>query len=154
MAIFKITKEKAKAIQSPRKSDFFKSELELEDFFEKNLEELLGVRFVDRQYPITDTKGIIDTLGLDIDNSPVIVEYKWDKDDGVLTQGQFYYGWLKKNRRAFQTLVENKLGNGVKVNWEQPRLILIAQSFSKFIKGAAEEIEYVDLVTYACYEPD
>ncbi len=87
MAIFKVTKEKVSAIKSTRKSDFFGSEAELEDFFEKNLEELLGVRFVDRQYPITDTKGIIDTLGLDIDNSPVIVEYKWDKDDGVLTQG-------------------------------------------------------------------
>ncbi len=31
---------------------------------------------------------------------------------------------------------------------------MVAQSFSKFIKGAAEGIEYVDLVTYACYDPD
>ena len=154
MAIFKITKEKIKAIQSERKTDFFRKESDLENFFENNLETLLGVRFLDRQYPTSANEGFIDTLGIDDDNSPVIIEYKWDKDDRVLTQGQFYYAWLKRNKKVFETLVENKLGKNIKVNWDQPRLILVAQSFSKYIKGATEEIEYVDLVTYACYEPD
>ena len=154
MPIFRVTEEKKKATQSERKADFFKSELDLENFFENNLETLLGVRFLDRQYPTSANEGFIDTLGIDDDNSPVIIEYKWDKDDKVLTQGQFYYAWLKRNRKVFETLVENKLGKDIKVNWDQPKLILVAQSFSKYIKGATEEIEYVDLITYACYGSD
>ena len=152
MAIFKITKENAKAIKSKRRNDFFESEFELRDFFKKNLEQLLGVRFLEKEYPITEAR--IDTLGIDDDNSPVIIEYKWDKDDKVLTQGLDYYGWLQENRRPFQDLVKSKLGNDIEVNWDQPRVILVAQDFSRQIKRAVRQIEYVELVTYACYEPD
>ncbi len=154
MAIFKITKEKTEAIQSEHKTDFFRNESGLEDFFEKNLEKLLGVRFLYRQFPTSANEGFIDTLGLDVDNSPTIIEYKWDKDDGVLTQGLSYRTWLLENRRVFQTLVENKLSRNEEVNWEQPRLILIAQSFSRRIKNAVRQLGFVELVTYACYEPD
>lgn len=152
MPIFKITKEKTRAIQSERKNDFFKSEFELRDFFKENLEQLLGVRFLEKEYPITE--GRIDTLGIDEDNSPVIIEYKWGKDDRVLEQGLDYYSWLQDNRRPFQDLVRSKLGGDVKVNWDQPRIILVAQDFSRQIKRAVKQIEYVTLATYAFYEPD
>ncbi len=152
MAIFRITKDKNKADKSERQSDFFRSEFELRDFFKDNLEKLLGVRFLEKEYPIPE--GRIDTLGIDEDKLPVIIEYKWDKDDGVLTQGLAYYAWLKANRRPFQDLVKNKLGNEVTVNWDQPRVILVAQDFSRQIKVAVKEISHVELVTYACYKPD
>src|SRR3989338_3242793 len=149
MAIFRVTKEKA--VQSSR-ATFFENEFQLRDFFAKNLVELLGVRFLDNEHEIPE--GRIDTLGIDEDNSPVIIEYKWGEDDGVLTQGQFYYSWLLENRRHFELLVEHKLGPDVKVSWDQPRVILVAQGFNKRIKGAVKHIDYVELVTYSYYNPD
>jgi RecB family endonuclease NucS len=44
-------------------------------FFEKNLEALLGVRFLDSEFT-TSNGGRIDTLGLDENGCPVILEYK------------------------------------------------------------------------------
>lgn len=152
MPIFKVTNEKTRAIKSERKKDFFEREFELRDFFKENLEQLLGVRFLEKEYPITE--GRIDTLGIDEDDSPVIIEYKWDTDDRVLAQGLAYYTWLQENRRPFQDLVRSKLGGDIQVNWDQPRVILVAQDFSRQIKSAVRNIEHVKLVTYACYEPD
>jgi RecB family endonuclease NucS len=43
--------------------------------FEKNLEALLGVRFLASEFTTTHG-GRIDTLGLDENGSPVILEYK------------------------------------------------------------------------------
>lgn len=60
MAVFKVTREKA--LQSGR-TDFFKNEFELRDFFSTNLEELLGVKFLDKEHQIPE--GRIDTLGID-----------------------------------------------------------------------------------------
>jgi len=149
MAIFKITKEKA--IQSDR-ADFFQNEFELRDFFAKNLEELLGVKFLDKEHQISE--GRIDTLGIDEDGSPVIIEYKWNEDDGILTQGQFYYSWLLENKRHFELLVESKSKEHIDINWDRPRVILVAQGFSRRIRGAVKHIDYVELVVYSFYKPD
>jgi hypothetical protein len=56
--------------------------------FEKNLEALLGVSFLASEF-ITTSGGRIDTLGLDENSCPVILEYKrstnqnvpWDRPD-------------------------------------------------------------------------
>src|SRR3989344_6427949 len=149
MAIFRVTKEKA--VQSSR-ATFFENEFQLRDFFAKNLVELLGVRFLDNEHEIPE--GRIDTLGIDEDNSPVIVEYKWNEDDGILTQGQFYYSWLLENRRHFELLVGSKSKERIDINWDRPRVILVAQGFSRRIRGAVKHIDYVELVAYSFYKPD
>jgi predicted transport protein len=150
VAIFKIENEKAK--QLSLKKDGFGNEAKLESFFVKNLEELLGVRFLERQYPTPD--GRIDTLGIDENNLPVIIEYKWKEDEDVLSQGLFYYDWLVKNKKHFDLLVKSKLGDKIKVLWGQPRIILIAQGFNRYIKAAASQIKNVELKTYELYEGD
>ena len=49
----------------------------LQTLIEKNLEVLLGVRFLSTEYSTGKTHaGRIDTLGLDENNCPVILEYK------------------------------------------------------------------------------
>ena len=49
----------------------------LQTLIEKNLEELLGIRFLKTEYSTGKTHGgRIDTLGLDENNCPVIFEYK------------------------------------------------------------------------------
>src|SRR3989337_107369 len=127
MAIFKI--QQNKVTQCSIKEDGLGDEFALRDFFADNLEELLGIRFIEKEYPIQE--GRIDTLGLDENNSPVIIEYKWKENEEVLAQGLFYFNWLMKNKKHFELLVDKKLSGNTKVNWEQPRIVLIAQGFGR-----------------------
>lgn len=150
MPIFKINKNKANRVSI--KENGFGNEAELRDFFAENLEEILGVRFLEKEYPTTD--GRIDTLGIDENNSPVIIEYKWKENEEVLAQGLFYFDWLMKNKKHFDLLVDNKLGEKTKVNWEQPRVILVAQGFSRYILSAVQQVKYVELKTYSYYDSD
>jgi predicted transport protein len=148
MPIFKIKTSKVEQLEL--KKDGFGHEAELRDFFAENLEEILGVRFLENEYKTTD--GRIDTLGIDEDNNPVIIEYKWKENDEVLSQGLFYLDWLLKNKKHFELLVQSKLGVDTKVNWDQPRVVLIAQGFNRYIKAAVQRLENVELKSYALYE--
>src|SRR3972149_2804269 len=150
MAIFKI--QQNKVTQCSIKDDGFGDEFTLRDFFADNLEDLLGVRFNEKESHILE--GRIDTLGLDENNSPVIIEYKWKENEEVLAQGLFYYNWLIKNRKHFELLVDKKLGRNIKVNWDQPRIILVAQGFGRYIQGAVEQEKNIELLSYHYYEPD
>lgn len=150
MAIFRIDKKKLSRCSI--KEDGFGDEFALRDFFADNLEELLGIRFIEKEYPISE--GRIDTLGLDENNSPVIIEYKWKENEEVLAQGLFYYNWLKNNKKHFELLVENKLGEKNKVNWEQARIVLIAQGFGRYIQGAVQQEKNIELITYHHYQPN
>lgn len=154
MPIFKINKTKASQITL--KDDGFGSEAELRDFFAENLEEILGVRFIEKEYPI-NYGGIdyrVDTLGIDENNTPVIIEYKWKENEEIFSQGKCYFNWLVKNRPHFELLVDKKLGTKTKVNWERPRIILIAQSFSRYVLGAVQQEKNIELKIYTYYEPD
>jgi len=71
----------------------------LQVLIEKHLQELLGVRFLALQYSTGKTQaGRIDTLGIDENGSPVIVEYKRAVNQNVINQGLFYLdcigGWM------------------------------------------------------------
>ena len=48
----------------------------------------------------------MDTLAIDRNNRPVIIEYKADKSSTVLLQGLFYMDWLVENKAEFEKLVE------------------------------------------------
>ncbi len=140
------------AAQLPLKKDGFGDEFSLRDSFASNLEQLFGIRFLAKEYPTTD--GRIDTLGLDENNAPVIIEYKWKESEEVLSQGLFYLDWLLKNKRHFELLVDKILGQKTKVRWEHPRVILVAQGFSRYVKAAAQRVDNVELMTYSLYEGD
>lgn len=130
----------------------FSLERELHTLFEQNLETLLGIRFVASEYRIGAQLGYIDTLGLDENNTPVIIEYKLDTTGNVLDQGLTYYRWLKENRSHFELLVKQKLGAEVQVNWEQPRVIIIAKRFTRYTVPAAENLNFLDLIRYSLHE--
>ena len=67
--------------------------------------ELLGVRFLATEYATGKTHGgRIDSLGIDEDNSPVIVEYKRSTGENVINQGLFYLNWLMDHKAEFELL--------------------------------------------------
>lgn len=130
-----------------------KMEKALQTQFEKNLDALLGVRFMASEY-VTTHGGRMDTLGLDENGSPVIIEYKRTSSENVINQGLFYLDWLMDHRGDFEVLVMKMLGvDAAKtIDWTAPRLICIAADFTKFdthaIKQMGRNIELVRCKTF------
>ncbi|MEU2868705.1 DUF5655 domain-containing protein [Streptomyces olivoreticuli] len=101
--------------------------------------------------------GRIDSLGLDENGAPVIIEYKRGQDAGVINQGLFYLSWLIDHKAEFQQLVRERLGAGAaaQVLWSDPRLICIAEDFTRYDAHAIGEIpRTIDLVRYRYFGDD
>lgn len=81
----------------------------LQTLFESNLEALLGERFLASEY-VTTHGGRMDTLGIDENGYPVIIEYKRDRSENVINQGLFYLDWLMDHRGDFEILVRDRYG--------------------------------------------
>jgi predicted transport protein len=124
--------------------------------FEKNLEVLLGVRFLATEFT-TSHGGRIDTLGLDENGCPVIIEYKRASNENVVSQGLFYLDWLMDHRKDFQWLALEKFGkkDADSVDWSAPRLICIAGDFKRYDVHAVNQMQRnIDLIRYRRFGPD
>lgn len=131
-------------------------EKSLQTLFEANLEALLGVRFLASEF-ITNEGGRMDTLGIDENNAPVVIEYKRASNENVINQGLFYLDWLMGHRKDFEWLVMEKLGKEVaqKVDWPGSRLICVAGDFQKWDEHAVKQMNRtIDLVRYRRYGDD
>jgi hypothetical protein len=88
------------------------AEADVQRLVEANMNALLGVRFLASEYGTgTVHAGRIDSLGLDANGAPVVVECKRGTDPGVINQGLFYLSWLVDHRSEFEQLVRDKLGS-------------------------------------------
>lgn len=130
-------------------------EKSLQMTFEQNLEALLGVRLLASEY-FTGVKhrGRIDTLGIDENNCPVIIEYKRSKSENVINQGLFYLDWLLDHRSEFEDLVRKRYGSDAQnaIEWSAPRLICIASDFTRYDEHAVYQINRnIELMRYKLY---
>ncbi|MGY0794222.1 DUF5655 domain-containing protein [Azospirillum argentinense] len=127
-------------------------EKSLQTLFEKNLEALLGVRFLATEYSTGKVHGgRIDTLGIDENGCPVIIEYKRAVNENVINQGLFYLDWLLDHRKEFQWLVMETLGaeTAKAVEWSGPRLLCIAGDFTNYDQHAVKQINRnIELIRY------
>ena len=127
-------------------------EKSLQTLFEANLDALLGVRFLATEYSTGPVHGgRIDTLGVDENGCPVIIEYKRTVVENVINQGLFYLDWLLDHRKEFQWLVMEKLGAEVATNvdWSGPRLVCIAGDFTRYDGHAVKQINRnIELLRY------
>jgi len=131
-------------------------EKSLQTLFETNLETLLGVRFLASEY-ITNEGGRMDTLGIDENNAPVVIEYKRASNENVINQGLFYLDWLMGHRKDFEWLVMERLGPDVakKVDWSGSRLICVAGDFAKYDEHAVKQMNRtIALIRYRRYAED
>lgn len=128
-------------------------EKSLQQVFEANLVALLGVRFLASEYVIEN--GRMDTLGIDENNSPVIIEYKRASNENVINQGLFYLNWLMTHRADFKWLVMERIGKELAdaIDWNGPRLICIAGDFTRYDEHAVREMNRnIDLIRYRKYD--
>lgn len=133
-------------------------EADVQGLVEAHMETLLGVRLLASEYSTGPVHGgRIDSLGLDENGAPVIVEYKRGTDAGVINQGLFYLSWLMDHKAEFGHLVRDRLGAAVaaQVLWSTPRLICVAGDFTRYdVHAVREHRRSIDLVRYGFFGND
>lgn len=111
----------------------FKLEREIQNLFESQLTELLGLQLVKSEFSIKNRR--IDTLAFDNQsNAFVIIEYKRSKSNSVVDQGFTYLNLMLENKADF--IIEyNESCNGKMqrkdVDWSQTRVIFVSTSFTE-----------------------
>jgi len=118
-------------------------EKSLQTLFEKNLEVMLAVRFLASEHVTGKVHGgRIDSLGLDENGCPVILEYKRAISENVINQGLYYLDWLLDHKAEFKLLVLERFGKDVadNIDWAGPRLICIAAAFTKHDSHGRERV--------------
>ncbi|CAJ2981189.1 Uncharacterized conserved protein [Burkholderia pseudomallei] len=130
-------------------------EKQLQGLIEANMPTFLGVRFLASEYATGKThKGRIDSLGLDENGCPVIVEYKRYSNENVMNQGLFYLDWLLDHQAEFRWLVMEKFGKDVaeQIEWGGTRLLCIAADFTRYDQHAVQQIpRNIELIRYKLF---
>lgn len=133
-------------------------EKQLQNLIEAQMPAFLGVRFLASEHVTGKThKGRIDSLGLDENGCPVIVEYKRHSNENVINQGLFYLDWLLDHRAEFQWLVMEKLGKDIaeQIDWAGTRLLCIAADFTRYDQHAVQQIpRNIELIRYKLFGDD
>ncbi|MDO8638665.1 MAG: DUF5655 domain-containing protein [Candidatus Daviesbacteria bacterium] len=164
MALFKINGSVVKKI-TVKDLDLEKN---LQGLFESNLEEILNIVFLSHEYS-TSFGGRIDTLGIDKNGSPCIIEYKKNQNDNVINQGLSYLRWLLDHKAEFEKLTQREVGSvsaspsspdplsgkiihSLEIDWSSPRVICIAESYNKFDIDTADILPInIELLRYRIY---
>jgi predicted transport protein len=137
MDLFKISANKL----LPLERSSFKLEREIQRLLEANLGDVFGIRFLVSEFSTGDKHpGRIDSLGLDENGTPVIIEYKLSSNQAVINQALYYLDWLVDHRGDFEMLVQKTLGSGVSVDWTAPRVLCVAEDFSHYDTYAVKTI--------------
>lgn len=133
-------------------------EKQLQTLIEQQMEAFLGVRFLASEYTTGKThKGRIDSLGLDENGCPVIIEYKRYSNENVINQGLFYLDWLLDHQAEFRWLVMETLGKEAadNIEWTGTRLLCIAGDFTRYDQHAVQQINRnVELIRYKLFGDD
>jgi len=148
LKLFRITDGQAEELEGTAVA----LEKSLQTLIEANLESMLGIRLLASEHPTGPRHGgRIDTLGLDENGIPVIIEYKRARNENVVNQGLFYLDWLMDHRADFKLLVIDRLGREVAdaIDWNSPRLLCIAGDFNRYDEHAVQQMNRnIELVKY------
>ena len=154
LKIFRISGQTVTEAQSQPLS----KEKDLQKIIEQNLDTFLGVRFLKSEFSTgQDHGGRMDTIGLDENNCPVIIEYKRSSSENVINQALFYFDWLMTHRGDFEMVVLGSFDEKTaqSVEWSSPRAICIASDFNKYDIHAIKQIpRNIELIRYINFEDD
>ena len=130
----------------------------LQELIESQMDAFLGVRFLATEYSTgAKQRGRVDSLRLDENGCPVIIEYKRHSNENVINQGLFYLDWLLDHKADFQLLVMKKLGKeeAEKIEWSGTRLLCIAADFTRYDEHAVAQINRnIELIRYKLFGDD
>lgn len=111
----------------------FKLERDIQNIFESNLQDIMGLRFVKSEFTIKNRR--IDTLAFDTQtNAFIIIEYKRDKNYSVVDQGLTYLNLMLQNKAEFILTYNETLKDVIhskNVDWSQSRVAFVSPSFTE-----------------------
>jgi len=149
MPLFEITNGKALRLDPTALG----KEKQIQEVFEKNLVTLLNIDLLKSEH-VTSSGGRIDTLGIDRNGSPVIIEYKKTQNDNVINQGLSYLKWLLDHKADFEMLCQ-RMKIARDIDWTSPRLICVAENYNKFDIDTAEILPIkIELLRFTVYNSD
>jgi predicted transport protein len=129
MKIYSLQKQKLSEV----KENAFKLERDIQNLFENNLEELMGLTLVKSEFTIKNKR--IDTLAYDKQtNAFVIIEVKRDKNLSVVDQGFTYLSLMLENKADFIVEFNECLNGNLRkddVDWTQSRVAFISTAFTE-----------------------
>lgn len=100
-----------------------------------------GLLYVDHYVQVGS--GIIDTLAIDEEKNPVVIEYKVEEgeDETALLQTLSYANWVYKNPDSVLRFIREKKPETVVESLGDVRIIIAAPAFTPRAKQAAEMVE-------------
>ena len=111
----------------------FKLEKEIQNIFENNLFEIMGLVLVKSEFTIKNKR--IDSLAYDKQsNAFIIIEYKRDKNYSVVDQGLTYLNLMLQNKAEFILTYNETLKDALHskdVDWSQSRVAFVSPSFTE-----------------------
>lgn len=133
-------------------------ERELHDLMEKHMECFLGIRFIAHEYSTgKNHRGRIDSLGLDENCCPVIIEYKRHTNENVINQGLYYLDWLLDHQAEFKLLAMERFSKEIadSLEWNGTRVLCVAGDFTKYDEHAVAQIgRNIELIRYKYFSDD
>ena len=111
----------------------FKLEREIQNVFEDNLQEIMGLTLVRSEFTIKNKR--IDSLAYDEQAKAfIIIEYKRDKNISVVDQGFTYLSLMLENKADFIVEYNEQLKRNLQrndVDWSQTRVAFVSPSFTE-----------------------
>lgn len=115
------------------KENPFKLERDIQNIFENNLQDIMGLQIVKSEFTIKNKR--IDTLAYDKQtNAFIIIEYKRDKNYSVVDQGLTYLNLMLQNKAEFILTYNETLKDilhSKDVDWSQSRVAFVSPSFTE-----------------------
>lgn len=122
------------------KQNDFKNEKELQTFFEKNIETILGYKFVETEFSVGQFR--VDTLAFDEETKAFkIIEYKNVKNHSLVDQGYTYLKLLLERKADFvlKYNIKNKTCLSIDdIDWSQSRIIFVSPIFTQYQLNATD----------------
>lgn len=146
----------SKANKELKQKDF-KNEKELQNFFENNIETILGYKFIDTEFVVGDFR--IDSLAFDEESKSFrIIEYKNVKNHSLVDQGYTYLKLMLERKADFVLQYNIKTRSSLTtqdIDWSQSRIIFVAPIYTAYQLNATDFKNIpVDLVKLTRYEDD
>ena len=135
----------------------FKNEKELQNFFENNIEAILGYKFIDTEFVVGDFR--IDSLAFDEESKSFrIIEYKNVKNHSLVDQGYTYLKLMLERKADFVLQYNIKTNSSLttqNIDWSQSRIIFVSPIYTAYQLNATDFKNIpVDLVKVTRYEDD
>ena len=133
----------------------FKNEKELQNYFEENLQKILGYKFVETEFAVGSFR--LDTLAYDEESKSFrIIEYKNVKNHSLVDQGYTYLKLLLERKADFVLKYNEKNNSNLKladVDWSQSRIIFVSPIYTSYQLNATDFKNIpVDLIKVTRYE--